>query len=201
MYFCLCPFRRDIVSNGTSGLGQRINQIGPNEIALDKPKKDIILSKSSSFGNGTLLISRDGDDDISSIRVSTTARTSTTDMEFELIKKSSNGHTVSTNPDELDFPQETSTGCGIWRILKSCWSWFCGLDNTESENGNRNDVSYQAVQRTIEDNDARDFILQHKTERPLIKRVLNGNLILIVLVEISLFVIFSIPAKYTFARQ
>jgi hypothetical protein len=50
-------------------------------------------------------------------------------------------------------------------------------------------------------NEGHDFMLQHSKERPIIKWILNGNLIFLILIEITLFVVFSLPVKYTFWRE
>ena len=54
--------------------------------AVEQLQPEIFLPPSSPFGPGTLLISRDGEDDVNSVRIST-ARTSTTEIEFRNMNK------------------------------------------------------------------------------------------------------------------
>jgi hypothetical protein len=102
---------------------------------------------------------------------------------------------------EIDVQQKSTmirrheqTHCNL---LKVCWLWFCGLNN---ENDDYSD-HHPAINENGEMINKEKPILTHTKERPWIKWLLNGNLILILLVEITLFIIFSIPAKYTFFRE
>ena len=72
--------------------------------------------------------------------------------------------------------------CQYFRLFHICWSWFCGLN-------------YQEFQTLETDQQTPD--VQQKT---WIKWLLHGNLILILIVEIILFVIFSIPIQNTFLK-
>jgi hypothetical protein len=65
-------------------------------------------------------------------------------------------------------------------------------------------VSYQHLQRKTENanmNEGHESMLQHIKERPLIKWILNINLVFLIVIEIVLFIIFSLPVKYTFWRE
>jgi hypothetical protein len=174
---------------------------------VEQLQAEIFLPPSSPLSSGTLLISRDGEDDINSIRIST-ARTSTTEIEYRNMKEKAPIYSKTSIPNDSNINQENvKTGCDILILLKTCWSWFCGLDdghvvedNDDPSDGN---ISYHRLQRKIENNDmneGQDFMLQHIKERPIIKWILNGNLIFLILVEITLFVVFSLPVKYTFWR-
>jgi hypothetical protein len=169
---------------------------------VEQLQPEIFLPPSSSLGPGTLLISRDGEDDINSVRIST-ARTSTTEIEYQSTKDKPRIYSKTTIPNDSNINQtEMKNGCDILIILRSCWSWFCGLDDNDDQTDQN--ISYQRLQRKIENgdmNEGHDFMLQHMKERPIIKWILNGNLIILILIEISLFVIFSLPVKYTFWRE
>ena len=102
---------------------------------------------------------------------------------------------------EIDVQQESTmvrryeqTHCNL---LKICGLWFCGLNN---ENDDYSDL-HPAINGNGDMINKEKPILTHIKERPWIKWLLNGNLIFILLVEITLFIIFSIPAKYTFFRE
>ncbi|CAF4636275.1 unnamed protein product [Rotaria socialis] len=168
--------------------------------AAEHTQPEIFLPPSSPLGPGTLLMSRDGDDDVTSVHINT-ARTSTTEIEFKNIKTFSN-HSVSI-PDNSNDPNNGKTGCDMLVLLKSCWSWFCGLDDTsataDQDELSAINTSYHCLQRKPENsdtNEARASMLQHMEERPIIKWILNGNLVFVILVEIALFVVFSLPANY-----
>ncbi|CAF1327501.1 unnamed protein product [Rotaria sordida] len=141
-----------------------------------------IFLPSSSFGPGTLLISRDGEDDVSSVRINT-AQTSIADLENLNIKKKLPIFSKSKISSDSNNQDNVKTGCHILVLLKSCWSWFCGLDDSndvdnEDELSTIN-VSYHSLQRKIENgkiNEGHDSISQHIRERPIIKWILNGNL-------------------------
>ena len=170
--------------------------------AVEQLQPEIFLPPSSPLGPGTLLISRDGDDDINSIRIST-ARTSTTEVEYQNNKRKPRIYSKTAIPNDSNPNQEgLKSGCDILILLRTCWSWFCGLDDQEDQTDQNN--SYQRLQQRTENRDANeghDFMVQHSKERPIIKWILNGNLIFLILVEISLFVVFSLPVKYTFWRE
>lgn len=166
---------------------------------------EIFLPPSSSLSSGTLLISRDGEDDISSVRIST-ARTSTSEIEYRNGHEKPRIYSKTTIPNDSNTPHEdVKNGCDIFILLRTCWSWFCGLDDQQSEETLAGDnISYHQLQRRTENgdaNDGQDFMLQHSKERPLIKWILNANLIVLFLIEISLFLIFSLPVQYTFWRE
>lgn len=173
---------------------------------IEQLQPEVFLPPSSPLGPGTLLISRDGDEDVSSVRISTT-RTSTTDIEYTDANKMPSGR-LNSIPKNSNNQEHKDTGCDLLVMLKSCWSWFCGLDdsndNDEHDESLTTNKSYQNFQRKTVNNDVNEgnaSMLQHMKERPLIKWILNGNLVFLILVEIALFVVFSIPAKYTFLRD
>ncbi len=173
--------------------------------AVEQLQPEIFLPPSSPFGPGTLLISRDGEDDVNSVRIST-ARTSTTEVEYRNIKEKPPIYSKTTIPNDSNINQEDGkSGCDILILLKLCWSWFCGLDDNQViDDPSNENISYQSLQRKIENgdmNEGQDFMLQHSRERPLIKWILNGNLIFLIVIEITLFVVFSLPVKYTFWRE
>ncbi len=173
--------------------------------AVEQLQPEIFLPSSSPLGPGTLLISRDGEDDVNSIRINT-ARTSTTEIEYRNMNDKPRINSKTTIPNDSNIHQENVTsGCDILILLKSCWSWFCGMDNNQLIDDTSGDnITYHQLQQRRENNDmneGQDFMLQHIKERPLIKWILNGNLIFLILVEITLFVIFSLPVKYTFWRD
>lgn len=172
---------------------------------VEQLQPEIFLPPSSSLSSGTLLISRDGEDDINSIRIST-ARTSTSEIEYRNNHEKPRISSKTTIPnDSSTLQDDVKTGCDIFILLRTCWSWFCGLDDQQSEESLPGDnISYHQLQRRKENgdvNDAQDFMLQHIKERPLIKWILNINLIILILIEISLFLVFSLPVQYTFWRE
>jgi len=151
---------------------------------FERPQPDVFLPPSSALTSGTLLTTRNGEDDINSIKIHV-ARTSTT---------------TAIRNDSNPTQENLTNGCDLFVLLKSCWSWFCGLeDETQIDDSNS---TYHRLQRKPDvNNEGHDFILQHSKERPIIKWILNGNLIFLILVEITLFVVFSLPVKYTFWRE
>lgn len=174
------------------------NSVTPQR-TVDQLNAEIFLPSTSSFGPGTLLISRDGEEDCSSVRISPTARTSLTEIEFCQTKKNPPIHSRSSFP--FDHEEKKNVGCQFFSLLKSCWSWFCGLDDNSENDPATTDVSYHRLKRQHEQKEAHDFMVQHLQESSWIKWVLNGNLVFIILVEIFLFLLFSIPVKYTFWRE
>lgn len=175
---------------------------------VEQLQAEIFLPPSSPIGPGVLLTSRDGDDDVNSIRIST-ARTSTTEIEYRNIREKPRIYSKTTIPNDSNTNQEnTQNGCDLLLLLKTCWSWFCGLDDnhdtTDQDTTSNTNLSYHRLQKKqeIDDiNEGHDFMLQHIKERPYIKWILNGNLIFLIFVEITLFVVFSLPIKYTFWRE
>ncbi|CAF3856619.1 unnamed protein product [Rotaria magnacalcarata] len=166
---------------------------------VEQTPSEIFLPPSSPLGPGTLLRSHDGDDDICSVRIST-AHTSTTELEFKNIKTFSN--CSPSIPNNSNKPNNENTGCDMLVLLKSCWSWFCGLDDTSATDDQDElsavNTTYHCLQRKPENsdtNEARASMLQHMKERPIIKWILNGNLVFVILIEITLFVVFSLPAN------
>ncbi|CAF1188893.1 unnamed protein product [Adineta ricciae] len=87
---------------------------------------------------------------------------------------------------------EKPDGCNVFVLVKACWSWFCGLDD---DHDNHQGMVDKAPHEDV------DLMAHHREERPLIKWILNINLIIILLLEISLMVLFSLPVKYTFWRN
>lgn len=172
---------------------------------MDELKPEIFLPSSSSFGPGTLLISRDGDDDVNSVRICTTARTSISEVEYSHMTRSPPIQSQSSIPNGYETRQTEKRGCGTLVLLRTCWSWFCGLDDTtENEETTETDAAYHRLQRNLDNSivhEEDDSMLQHSKERPLIKWILNGNLVFLILLEIALFIVFSLPVKYTFARE
>ena len=143
------------------------------------------------------MISRDGEDDVNSIRVNTT-QTSSTAGEYR------NTNTKPTIHSETFSEVKEPQGCDILILLKSCWSWFCGLDDNDDVHNELADVDgVHSNQRTVNQdlNEGHESLLQHSQERPLIKWILNINLVFLFLVEIFLFIVFSLPVKYTFWRS
>lgn len=80
--------------------------------------------------------------------------------------------------------QNRENSCGYFRFLKICGSWFCGFNQQEFQ--------------TLETDQQQTFDIQQKS---WIKWLLNGNLVIILLVEIILFIIFSIPIRHTFLNE
>ncbi|CAF1087683.1 unnamed protein product [Adineta ricciae] len=181
------------------------NEINPSNAAhynkisngIEQLQPEIFLPKSSPFGPGTLLISRDGEDDVNSIRVNTT-QTSLTDGEYR------NTNIKPPIHSETFSEVKELRGCDILVLLKSCWSWFCGLDDNDGVHNELADADgIHSNRRTLNQdlNEGRESLLQHSQERPLIKWILNINLVFLFLVEIFLFIVFSLPVKYTFWRS
>lgn len=92
--------------------------------------------------------------------------------------------------DEDDAP-----GCG--RRWQSCWSWFCGLNGDQEESSTTNGHAVGSDDPL----EQRESPLTSTKERPGIRRFLNANLIVIFVFEITLFVVFSLPARYTFLKD
>ncbi|CAM4815933.1 unnamed protein product [Rotaria magnacalcarata] len=88
--------------------------------------------------------------------------------------------------------QKPRRGCA--NLLKVCYSWICGL----------NDDGTELQTTTIENSGSTE---QHQLALPttrqssMIKWLLNGNLILLLLVQLTLFIVLSIPIKYTFLKS
>ena len=169
---------------------------------VEQLQPEIFLPKPSPLGPGTLLISRDGEDDVSSIRINT-ARTSLDDEEYRGAEKKASIHSRATIPSDFSVRAEENNGCDMLALLKTCWSWFCGLDDDRQELADVDGAAHSGLRRTTnsQTNEGHDFMLQHQQERPLIKWILNVNLVFLILVEITLFVVFSLPVKYTFWRD
>ncbi|CAF1141772.1 unnamed protein product [Adineta steineri] len=180
------------------------NKIGTE---VEQLQPEIFLPPTSPLGSGTLLISRDGDDDVDSIHIRT-ARTSTTDVEYRIAgNKPSIDSRLSIPKNSINQDDETK-GCDILILLNSCWSWFCGLDDTslidETHDSLQANGNYDHHQRKIENgdiNEEHDSMLQYSQERPAIKWLLNANLIVLIIIEISLFIVFSLPMEYSFWRN
>ncbi|CAF0908267.1 unnamed protein product [Adineta steineri] len=180
------------------------NKIGTE---VEQLQPEIFLPPTSPLGSGTLLISRDGDDDVDSIHIRTT-RTSTTDVEYRTAgNKPSIDSRLSIPKNSINQDDETK-GCDILILLNSCWSWFCGLDDTslidETHDSLQANGNYDHHQRKIENgdiNEEHDSMLQYSQERPAIKWLLNANLIVLIIIEISLFIVFSLPMEYSFWRN
>lgn len=192
------PFKyNDVAPSSPINYNSTVEQLQP----------EIFLPPLSPFGPGTLLISRDGEDDVSSVRIST-ARTSTTEVEFNNTNKKPPIYSKLSIPNNSNTQGTGTNGCDLFILLKTCWSWFCGLDESnavddknDSSDGN---VSYPRSQRKVENgnmDEGHDFMLQHNKESPIIKWILNTILVFLVLVEITLFVVFSLPVEYTFWRN
>ena len=95
-------------------------------------------------------------------------------------------------------PDDAGRATRCCRRLQFCWSWFCGLSNDQEESSVGNGLS----------SDGDDCHEQRQSplmapvkERAGIRYFLNANLIVIFLIEISLFVVFSLPASYTFLKK
>ena len=150
-------------------------------------------------------MSRDGDDDVNSVRINSTARTSLTEIDYYQTKTIPPVDFKSSVPIELDSERNEKSDCDTFTLLKTCWSWFCGLDgDTEADNAATNGDSYHSLQKNhgntaVPEED--DFMLQHSKIRPWIKWLLNGNLVVVIVIEIVLFIVFSLPVKYTFWRE
>ena len=177
----------------------------PTTNTVEQLQPEIFLPPSSSLSSGTLLISRDGEEDISSVRINT-ARTSTTEIEYQNPGEKPRIYSKTTIPnDSTPHQEDAKNGCDILLLLRTCWSWFCGLDDNElAENPSDNNISYHQLQRRLENgetNEGHDFMLQHSKEHPWIKWTLNTILIFLILIEISLFIVFSLPVQYTFWRE
>jgi hypothetical protein len=174
---------------------------------IEQLPPEIFLPPLSPFGPGTLLISRDGEDDVNSIRINT-ARTSATEIEYNATPKAPHIYSKLSSPKNSNTQENKNEGCDFLVLLKLCWSWFCGLDDSsvvdDHNDPSEDNVTHQHLRRRVECenmNEGQDFMLQHNKERPIIKWILNGNLIFLIVIEISLFVVFSLPVKYTFWRD
>lgn len=193
----------------------RSNEVAPTHplkysavnYAADELPAEVILSTSSPLGPGTLLISRDGEDDVNTVRIHT-ARTSVSDIEYQNVKRKPPIQSKLSIPNGSSHQEKPKQGCDILILLKACWSWFCGLDDSRADDDHDNtdniNTSYHCLQRKAADNEqneARNSMLQHLQERPMIKWILNGNLAFLIFIEIALFIIFSLPVKYTFWRE
>jgi len=203
---------RESMTNGTTAVSETVkyNSLSPSSHAMtlnnsqrtvDELNPEIFLPSTSSFGPGTLLMTHDGEDDCNSVRISSTARTSLSEVEFYQTKRNPPINSHLSVPHDRQNDVRESIGCRFFTLLKSCWSWFCGLDDTEEVNGLSADVVYHRLQRNHEQKEAQDSMLQHIKESSWIKWVLNTNLVFIILVEITLFILFSLPVKYTFWRD
>ncbi len=177
--------------------------------AVEQLQPEIFLPPSSPLGPGALLISRHGEDDVNGVGISI-AQSTTTEIEYRNMKEKPLIYSKTSIPNDSNINEENiKNGCDILILLKSCWSWFCGLDDNQNVVDDIDDpsgvnISYHHLQRKTENNDmneGHDFMLQHSKERPIIKWILNGNLIFLILIEITLFVVFSLPVKYTFWRE
>jgi hypothetical protein len=138
--------------------------------------------QSEVFLPSTPIFNHDVDKDVHNTHIPTL------EVDYDTIKQ--NGIIDSGRQDE-------KTECHFLQSLKLCFSWCCGLNDNQKD--------YTAVYLTKTENEdlneRSESILAHIKQRPLIKWLLNGNLIFILFVEIALFIVFTIPAKYTFLRE
>ncbi len=115
----------------------------------------------------------------------------TTDVSYDKMTERTILHSISSrsNPSTLR--------CNFFQFINLCCSWFCGLD------GRNQDISEPAQSITANSNlsENQESISRHTQQRPWIEWFLNGNLVFILLVEITLFIVFSIPAQYTFLKE
>jgi hypothetical protein len=121
----------------------------------------------------------------------------TTEVDVDNIKQNDAAHSLHIMSNNSNVRQGEPVRCNFLNLLKLCWLWVCGLNN-------ENDDCSELEPATNENGDLienRKTMLTYIKERSLIKWLLNGNLIFILLVEIILFIVFSIPAKYTFLRE
>ena len=150
-------------------------------------------------------MSRDGDDEVNSVRINSTARTSLTEIDYYQTKTIPPVDFKTSVPMSFDGERNAKSGCDTLTLLKTCWSWFCGLDgDPEEDSATANEDAYHSLQKNhgkaaVPEED--DFMLQHSQIRPWIKWVLNCNLGVVIIIEIVLFIVFSLPVKYTFWRE
>ncbi|CAM2721410.1 unnamed protein product [Rotaria socialis] len=92
-----------------------------------------------------------------------------------------------SNDAQLQKPRR-----GYANLLKVCCSWFCGLNDDGTE-----------LQTATVDDSTEQHQLAFQTTRhsSMIKWLLNGNLIFLLLVQLTLFIVLSIPIKYTFLKS
>ncbi|CAF0937199.1 unnamed protein product [Didymodactylos carnosus] len=130
--------------------------------------------------------------DTGSITRICTARTSVTNMD----------EISSSSKNIIKIPRgnRRDDSCMAFKYLKQFGSWFCGLEeekqtaivNEEKEN------SLNEQNQTEQPTETRLIMLKQRSH---IKWILNINLLILILIEILLFVLFSLPAKYTFLRN
>lgn len=188
----------------TRNLQNDTELIKMKEQTLNSPNEqlqnEIFLPASSPLSSGTLLTTRNGEDDVNSIKIHV-APTITSENPYDHNEIKADFFSKQTTiPNDSNLPQEKyKNGCDLFVLLKSCWSWFCGLED-ETQVDDTHSLSPHH-QRKADLNEGHDFMLQHITERPIIKWILNGNLVILIVIEIVLFVVFSLPVKYTFWRE
>ena len=113
MFLCFFsqPFKYNDVApsypinyNSTNSAGERL-------------QPEIFLPPLSPLGPGILLISRDGEDDVNSVRIST-ARTSTTEVEFNNTNKKSPIYSRLSIPNNsINAREWNKKGCDIFSTL------------------------------------------------------------------------------------
>lgn len=104
---------------------------------------------------------------------------------------------VSASSHNSKNQQHEKTHCNLFKLLILCWSWFCGLEHDNKDHSEYHPVAIENGNLT----EKRRSLAIYIKQRPVIKWFLNVNLVIILLVEITLFTVFSIPAKYTFLKE
>ncbi len=149
----------------------------------------VSFSTSSISTPGKLLINQDTDEDNSHIGA--------TELSSDDMKQNSIASSSYTTANNSKTQQHEKAHCNLFKLLALCCSWFCGLDPDKDDHS-----EYHPT--TIENGTGNEkqppTTIQIK-ERRRIKWLLNTNLVVIILVEIALFTVFTIPAKYTFLRE
>ena len=153
---------------------------------VEQSTPEPLLPPSSFFGPGLLLISRDGEDDIHSIRVKTTS-TNSIEADCNNLQSSRSIHSSSSIPTDFNNQDNKPKVCDFCLLLKSCWSWFCGLDdNTVIDDKDDTSVGngyYCGIQRKKGNdsiNTRNESLPEDVKEKPIIKWILNGNLLILI---------------------
>jgi len=174
----------------------QIHYTKSNSIVEELTPKVFLPTTESIVKPDKLLINQNIDEDNSQ-----NTRIYTTEVDFDNMKQKTILRSISTTSKNSKLRQHEKVRCNFIQLLKLCCSWFCGLDD------NNNDDDYSELNPTtaiVENNnliEKHESILKNTKHRPIIEWFLNGNLVFILLVEITIFIVFSIPAKYTFLRE
>lgn len=78
-------------------------------------------------------------------------------------------------------------------LLKSCCAWLWGLDDDTTE-------LYQKPNDNDDSNEYEQYSSTQTKRQSITKWLLNSNLVLLLLIQLTLFIVLSIPIKYTFLK-